>query len=80
MFSGCSSLKFLNISNFSTINVLYMSNLFNGNSALKSLNISNFNTQNVVNMDDMFQGCTSLLPRNIITNAPVIRKVNYYGY
>ena len=78
MFSGCCSLKYLNISNFNTLNVLYMSNLFSGNTSLQKLNMSNFNTQNVVNMDDMFEGCTSLFPQNIICNAPVIRKVNYY--
>ena len=78
MFSGCCSLKYLNISNFNTLNVLYMSNLFSGNTSIQKINMSNFNTQNVVNMDDMFEGCTSLFPQNIICNAPVIRKVNYY--
>ena len=70
--------EYLNISNFNTLNVLYMSNLFSGNTSIQKINMSNFNTQNVVNMDDMFEGCTSLFPQNIICNAPVIRKVNYY--
>ena len=55
-----------------------MSNLFNGNTSLQKINISNFNTKNFVNTDEMFEGCTSLFPQNIICNAPVIRKVNYF--
>ena len=77
MFSGCSSLKYLDIWNFNTFHVLYMYNLFYGDASLKKINMSNFNTQNVFNMDDMFQGCNSLFPQNIISKAPVIRKVNY---
>ena len=44
MFSHCSLLKELNISNFNTNNVTYMNSMFSGCSSLKELNLSNFNT------------------------------------
>ena len=50
MFSGCSSLKELNLSNFNTNNVTDMSWMFFKCSSLKELNISNFNTNNVTNI------------------------------
>ena len=60
MFSGCSSLISLNISNFNTSQVNYMGYMFYGCSSLISLNISNFDTSKVNDMDDMFYGCLSL--------------------
>jgi len=68
MFSGCSSLKNLDLSNFNTQNATNMSFIFSGCSSLNNLNISNFNTQNVTNMDGMFDGCSSLKMDNVITN------------
>ena len=50
MFSGCSSLKELNLNNFNTNNVIYMSYMFCACSSLKELNLNNFNTNNVTNM------------------------------
>ena len=47
MFSGCSSLTNLNLSNFNTQNVTNMGYMFYGCSSLTNLNLSNFNTQNV---------------------------------
>ena len=43
-FSGCSSLKELDLSNFTTNNVKDMSFMFYKCSSLKELNLSNFNT------------------------------------
>ena len=60
MFSGCSSLKKINLSNFNTSNVTDMSYMFNGCSSLKDLNISNFNTDNVYYMNHMFSNCLLL--------------------
>ena len=59
MFSKCSSLKELNLNNFNTNNVTYMSGMFSGCSSLKELNLNNFNTNNVTNMYGMFSGCSN---------------------
>ena len=56
MFSGCSSLTSINISNFNTSKTENMANMFSGCSSLTSINVSNFNTNNVNNMDNMFEG------------------------
>ena len=48
MFSGCSSLRELNLSNFTTENVRSMSYMFSRCSSLKELNLSNFKTENVI--------------------------------
>ena len=50
MFSECSSLISLNLSNFNTNNVKDMSYMFQLCSSLTSLNLSNFNTFKVNNM------------------------------
>ena len=57
MFSGCSSLKEINLSNFNTKNVKHMSRMFYGCSLLKEITLSNFNTYNVKDMRGMFYGC-----------------------
>ena len=44
MFSGCSSLKELNLNHFNTNNVINMSCMFSGCSSLKELNLNNFKT------------------------------------
>ena len=54
MFSNCSSLPSLNLSNFNTNNVKDMNHMFSSCSSLTSLNLSNFNTNNVNNMSEMF--------------------------
>ena len=62
MFSGCSSLKELNLSNFNTNNVI-MWDMFSGCSSLKELNLSNFNTIHATNMGRMFSGCSDELKK-----------------
>ena len=66
MFSYCSSLKKLDLSNFNTENVWTMDNMFCGCSKLKELNISNFSSKNLVKMRLMFCGCESL--RELLVN------------
>ena len=61
MFSGCTSLKELNLSNFNTKNVTDISLMFSGCSSLKEINLSNFNTINVTDMCHMFDGCSDEL-------------------
>ena len=60
MFSGCSSLKELDLNNFNTTKVAKMKYMFYYCSSLKNLNIRNFNTTNVTNMFYMFFECSSL--------------------
>ncbi|MBE5812326.1 MAG: BspA family leucine-rich repeat surface protein [Clostridiales bacterium] len=60
MFSECSSLTSLNLSNFNTSSVKSMANMFNGCSALTTLDVSKWNTSNVTNMLDMFNDCKAL--------------------
>ena len=54
IFSGCSSLKELNLTNFKTDNVENMGWMFSECSSLKELNLTNFNTENVIDMRSMF--------------------------
>ena len=56
MFSYCSSLISLNLSNFKTNNVKDMSYMFYNCSKLTSLNLSNFNTNNVKEIFSIFNG------------------------
>ena len=60
MFSDCSTLSSLDLSNFNTAIVTNMSYMFNGCSALSSLDLSNFNTAIVSDMSLMFGGCSVL--------------------
>ena len=60
MFSGCSSLKNLNIINFNTNHVKNMGRMFNECKNLKSLDLHNFDTTYVTNMEEMFNECNSI--------------------
>ena len=54
MFSNCSSLISLDLSNFNTINVTNMYSMISQCFSLISLNLSNFDTNNVIDMKEMF--------------------------
>ena len=60
MFSGCSSLKTLNLSNFYTWNVTMMSSMFGGCSSLTELDLTKMDTKAVTQAYGMFSGATSL--------------------
>ena len=60
MFSGCSWLSSLDLTNFDTGNVTDMSNMFLGCRNLTSLDVTNFNTEKVTDMSRMFQNCYGL--------------------
>ena len=66
MFSRCSSLQKINLSNFNTNNVTNMSYMFHDCSSLKEINLFNFSTNNVINMSYMFSKCSSLLELNLL--------------
>ena len=60
MFSGCTSLKSLDVSGFKTGNVTTMRGMFYGCSGLTSLDVSEFKTDNVTDMVLMFFNCSGL--------------------
>ena len=60
MFSSCSSLTSLDLSNFDTLNVTSMSYMFKSCSKLTSLNLSSWDTSKVIDMGSMFNACTGL--------------------
>ena len=60
MFSSCSKLTSLDLSDFDTSNVIAMNSMFQNCTSLTSLDLKNFNTSNVDDMDDMFNGCSGL--------------------
>ena len=57
MFSGCSSLKELNLFNFNTNNATNMGSMFYECSSLKELKVSGFLIYDETNMSYMFYGC-----------------------
>lgn len=78
MFSECSSLTELDVSNFNTSNVTDMIGMFNECSSLTELNVGNFNTSNVTNMRHMFRDCSKLKELNL--NSFNTSKVNNMGF
>ena len=60
MFSGCSTLKNIDLSVFDTSNVTSMIGMFSDCSNLKSLDLSSFDTSHVSNMYSMFSSCYNL--------------------
>ena len=66
MFSGCSSLKSVDLSSFNTNNINNMSFVFDGCEALESINLSSLNTNNVKKMWGMFYDCQSLKSINLL--------------
>jgi surface protein len=60
MFSGCSSLSSVDVSEWDTTNVMYMTGVFSGCSSLTSLDISNWDTTNGAMRWELFTNCTNL--------------------
>ena len=75
MFSGCSPLKELNLSNFNTNNVTDMGCMFNECSSLKELNLSN--TNNVTDMSYMFSRCSDQLKLKIKSKYKNFQKLAF---
>ena len=61
IFSGCSSLTSLDVSNWDTSSVIDMSGVFNSCSKLTTLDVSNWDTSKVTIMNNMFQNCSKLI-------------------
>lgn len=60
MFSGCSNLTEIDMSEFDTSHVTNMHGMFQGCQQLKSLDFSNFDTSHVTDMSWMFRDCGQL--------------------
>lgn len=60
MFEYCTSLTSLDLSNFTTTNVITMSAMFMNCTALTSLDISSFDTSSIQVIDSMFHNCKKL--------------------
>jgi surface protein len=60
MFSNCSSLQTLDVSNWNTSNVTNMNYMFSLCRSLQTLDVSGWNTSNVTNIASMFGACRSL--------------------
>ncbi len=60
LFSLCSSIKSLDLSNFDSSNVTNMSYMFYNCSSLTNLKLSKLNTKNVIDMNNMFSNCSSI--------------------
>ena len=58
MFQECNELKYLDLSNFDTSNVINMGFMFNNCNKLKEIN--KFITNKVTDMDTMFNSCSEL--------------------
>ncbi len=75
MFSNCSSLNSLDLSNFNTNNVVNMNSMFSFCSSLELLDLSNFNLDKVIDMNDMFNNIKATC--NIISKDEKILKRNW---
>lgn len=60
MFEGCSSLKSLNLKNWTNTLVEYMGSMFEECSSMTSINLEGFTTPSVDYMSAMFYNCSSL--------------------
>ena len=65
LFSGCSSLKKLDINNLDTSQATTMAYMFLNCSSLPELDISNFDFSHVENLTSMFLGCNNLKKLNV---------------
>ena len=77
MFSYCSSLTSINLSNFNTNNVTDMNSMFYSCKYLTYLDISNLNCDKIKKttyLDKMFENCNSLKVKNIKLNDFKIRQ------
>ena len=61
MFYGCSSLKYLDFSNFDTSSCQCIRSMFNGCTSITSINLSSFNTSKVTLMEQIFYNCINLV-------------------
>ena len=82
VFSNCSTLTQLDLSNWDTRNVQYMIGTFSGCTNLTEINCSGWNTSKVYNMQAAFYNCKSLqtLPVRDWDSRSVMYMVNAFAY
>ena len=78
MFSRCSSLTSLDLSNFDTSKVTDMNNMFRSCRSLTSLDVSKFDTSNVTYMYNMFSYCSGLTSLDL-SNFDTSKVTNIFG-
>ena len=67
MFFNCSNLQSIDLSSFTTENVVDMSDLFHDCTSLTSINLNSFTIEYVEKLDGMFYNCRSLVYLDIAT-------------
>ena len=78
MFSGCSSLENIDLTDFNTSSLTQLSSIFSGCSSLKSIDLSKFDISNVQDMSYIFYNCISLKTINLANfNGHNIVNMNY---
>ena len=77
MFTECTSITNINLSNFITEKVIDMHGMFNGCKSLTNIDLSNFNTVNGSNIAKIFDGCISLKKENVITKD--LKILNFFS-
>ena len=80
MFSECSSLEEINLSNFNTENVSNMTTMFYRCYSLKNIFISNFNTDKAIELNSMFLGCKKELIISMRSEYNIIREEGLNNY
>ena len=77
-FSGCHSLKSIDMSNFKDINSLTnIENIFSNCILLTSLFLDNFDTSKVINMANMFNSCISLSSLSLNFDTSKVTNMSY---
>ena len=82
LFFNCSSLIYIDLSNFNTQNMTNISFMFFKCSSLSNIDLSNFDTKNATHIDGMFIGCNSLLNidlSNFNTQNVINMRDMFYG-
>ena len=78
MFYKLKSITTLNLDNFDTSKVTYMTSMFRECSSLTSLDLTSFNTSNVTDMTSMFAECSSLTSLDLTSfNTSKLTDMNY---
>lgn len=81
LFSGCQSLRSLDLSSFDTSKATTMNSMFSDCYALQTLNLSSFDTSNVTSMSGMFDYCCSMTGLDISSlNTSKVTNMNMMFY
>ena len=82
MFSGCNSLKSIDLSNLDSSKVIDMQYMFKDCTSLKSINLFNLDISQLINIEGIFYGCSSLITidlSNFDTSKVTNMEAMFYG-